>query len=101
MQISQVYEIVNGATTQVTGQGNVVNEDLSNVVDLGNTIQNLDDWANKFLSALVDHIGRVVFVNRPYSGSAPSVLKDGGNTVPSWRKSLPGCLRLWRTRAGS
>lgn len=77
MQISQVYEIVNGATTQVTGQGNVVNEDLSNVVDLGNTIQNLDDWANKFLSALVDHIGRVVFVNRPYSGSAPSVLKDG------------------------
>ena len=76
MQINQVHELVNGASAQVTGGSAVLNEDLSNTVDLGNTIQNLDDWANKFLNALVDHIGRVVFVNRPYPGLAPSVLRD-------------------------
>ena len=77
MQVNQVYELVNGATEQVTGQSGVINEDLSNVVDAGNTIQNFDDWANKFLNSLVDHIGRVVYVNRPYPGLAPSVMRDG------------------------
>lgn len=76
MQINQIYELVNATTQEITGETALVNEDLSNVVDVGKTIQNLDDWQNKFVNALVDRIGKTVFVNRPYSGSAPSVMMD-------------------------
>ena len=76
MQINQIYELVNATTSEITGETNLINEDLSNVVDVGKTIQNLDDWQNKFVNALVDRIGKTVFVDRPYSGSAPSVMMD-------------------------
>ena len=92
MKITQVAELVNGATEQVTGQSAVLNEDLSNVVDLGNTIQNLDDGYNKFVQALVDRIGRVIFVNRAYRGVAPSIMRDGweyGSIMEKISSELP------------
>lgn len=76
MQVAQVYSIMNEVTKELTGEEVVVKEDLSNVVDIGKTIETaagLDNYVRK----LVDHIGKVIFVNRPYSGSAPSVLMDG------------------------
>lgn len=76
MKISQVYELVNQATSAVIGDTAVLTENLDNVVDVGTAIFNADDGYNKFVNALIDHIGRVVFVNRPYSGAAPSVLMD-------------------------
>ena len=77
MEVSQIYEIVNAITTESLGEGSVVNEDLSNVVEIGETISNLSSAAfENYTRSLIDHIGRVVFVNRPYSGSAPSVLMD-------------------------
>lgn len=92
MKITQVYELVNGATEQVTGQSGLVQEDLSNVVELGTTIFNLDDGYNKFANALVDHIGRVIFVNRPYAGAAPSLMRDGweyGSVMEKIASELP------------
>ena len=77
MQVEQIYEIVNAITGEMLGEGTVVNEDLSNVVEIGDTIANLGSAAfENYTRSLIDHIGRVVFVNRPYSGSAPSVLMD-------------------------
>ena len=77
MQVEQIYEIVNSITSEMLGEGAVVNEDLSNVVEIGDTIANLGSAAfENYTRSLIDHIGRVVFVNRPYSGSAPSVLMD-------------------------
>lgn len=77
MLVEQIYQIVNGITTEVLGEGNVVNEDLSNIVEIGETIANLGSAAfENYTRSLIDHIGRVVFVNRPYAGSAPSVLMD-------------------------
>lgn len=77
MKIEQIYTLVNDITSTDLGLNDLtVAEDLSNVVDVGNTIQNLDNWQNKFVNALVDRIGKTIFVNRPYSGSAPSVLMD-------------------------
>lgn len=77
MQVEQIYEIVNAITSEMLGEGAVVNEDLSNVVEIGDTIANLGSAAfENYTRSLIDHIGRVVFVNRPYSGSAPSVLMD-------------------------
>lgn len=77
MQVEQIYEIVNGITSEILGDSAVVNEDLSNVVEIGDTIANLGSAAfENYTRSLIDRIGRVVFVNRPYSGSAPSVLMD-------------------------
>ena len=76
MTIEQVYTLVNSATSTVIGENAVLSEDLSNVVDIGREIQNLDDGYNKIVNSLVDHIGKVIFVNRPYAGSAPSVMMD-------------------------
>ena len=76
MLVSQVCTIMNDVTKEMLGDQAIIKEDLSNVVDIGNTIETaagLDNYVRK----LVDHIGKVVFVNRPYSGSAPSVLMDG------------------------
>lgn len=76
MEIKQIYDIVNAATREAIGESAVVNEDLSNIVDVGDAILNARSL-DKYVAALVDHIGRVIFVNRPYQGDAPSVLRDG------------------------
>lgn len=76
MEFKQVYTIVNEVSKEVIGTDAVVEEDLSNIVDIGNTIQNAQTL-DKYVKSLIDHIGKVVFVNRAYSGSAPSVLMDG------------------------
>jgi hypothetical protein len=76
MEFKQVYEIANAVTQEVTGETDLVKEDLSNIVDIGNSIQNAQTL-DKYVKSLIDHIGKVVFVNRAYSGSAPSVLMDG------------------------
>lgn len=77
MKVEQIYSIVNDITSEILGESAVVNEDLSNVVEIGDSIANLGSAAfENYTRSLIDRIGRVVFVNRPYSGSAPSVLMD-------------------------
>lgn len=76
MEITQVYSLTNTVASEVLGRENVVNEDLSNVVDIGTEIFNANA-VDRYVRTLVNHIGRVVFVNRPYRGSVPSVLMDG------------------------
>jgi len=66
---------MNTTVQEVLGTEAVVNEDLSNIVDIGNEIistENVDNYVKK----LVNHIGKVVFSDRVYSGSAPKVLMD-------------------------
>ena len=55
------------------------NEDLTNIVDVGKQLTDIDFklWIEKFMGNLINHIGKVVVVNRTYNGSAPSVLMDG------------------------
>lgn len=77
MRVEQVATIVNTLSQGVLGEtAPTVAVDLSNVVDVGRAILDATSVDN-FVKKLVDHIGRMVFVNRPYSGRAPSVLMDG------------------------
>ena len=77
MKVEQIYQIVNTISQEVLGDSAVVNEDLSNIVEIGDSIANLGSAAfENYTRTLIDHIGKVVFVNRPYAGSAPSVLMD-------------------------
>ncbi len=76
MEVRQIFELMNSVTSEVLGRTDLVTEDLSNVVDIGTEIFNASAVDN-YVRSLVDHIGKVVFVNRPYTGSVPSVLMDG------------------------
>lgn len=76
MEMNQIYQVVNNATKETIGDTAVVNEDLSNIVDIGTAVMNARSF-DKFVGSLVDHIGKMIFVNRPYKGSVPSVLRDG------------------------
>ena len=75
MNVTQLHELVNIATKETLGTETVVNEDLSNVVDIGKEIINTDNVDN-YVKKLVNHIGKVVFVNRAYKGGVPSVFMD-------------------------
>ena len=75
MKIKQIHELVNTVTQEVLGTETVVQEDLGNIVDIGKEIINSDNVDN-YVKKLVNHIGKVVFKNRIYAGSAPSVLMD-------------------------
>lgn len=75
MEVKQIYDIMNTVTQEVLGSETVVNEDLSNIVDIGNEIFNASAVDN-YVKSLVNHIGRVIFVSRPYAGNVPSVLMD-------------------------
>lgn len=76
MEMKQIAEFTNGVVQEILGETAVVQEDLSNVVDIGTEIFNANAF-DAYVKTLINHIGKVVFVNRPYSGSAPSVLMDG------------------------
>lgn len=91
MEVKQIYELLNGVTEEILGESGIVKEDLSNVVDVGTQIFNASAVDN-YVKTLVNHIGRVIFVNRPYSGNAPSVLMDGwefGSVMEKIRVELP------------
>lgn len=100
MKVKQIYDILNSMCMDILGQPHIigsddivyksaadlpsgvteksktwiVNEDLSNVVDIGKTIfdaTSVDNYINK----LINHIGRVVFVDRVYSPVVASIMK--------------------------
>ena len=75
MTVKQIYELMNTVTGEVLGKSDLMAEDLSNVVDVGKEVFSATDVDN-YVKSLVNHIGKVVFVNRPYSGKIPSVLMD-------------------------
>ena len=76
MEVKQIASIINDVTSEVLGEESIQTEDLSNIVDIGTAVFNANAVDN-YVRKLVDHIGKVVFVDRVYSGAAPSVLMDG------------------------
>ena len=91
MQITQVYDFVNTATREALGTEVVVAEDLSNIVTVGEAVFNANAM-DKYVKALVNRIGKVIFVNRVYQGSAPSVMMDGweyGSVLQKVSTGLP------------
>ena len=94
MEIKQVYQFVNDAVGEAIGDTAVVAEDLSNVVDIGTAIFNASAF-DAYVKSLVNHIGKVIFVNRPYRGSAPSVLMDAweyGSVVEKIHSEMPDAV---------
>lgn len=105
MEVRQIYELMNTVTGEVLGQTDLVSEDLSNVVDVGTSIFNANAIDN-YVKSLVNHIGRVIFVNRPYSGNVPSVLMDGweyGSVLEKISAEMPNATEneSWQLEDGT
>lgn len=106
MKVEQVYDILNTITGEILGDSVVVNEDLSNVVEIGKAFSNLENGLDNYVRKLQDHIGRVVFVDRVYGGRAPSVVRDSwfyGSIMEKIRCKLPAATEneTWELEDGT
>ena len=75
MEVKQIYTLINSVSGEVLGKTDIVAEDLTGIVDLGKEVFN-QSAVDNYVKSLVNHIGKVIFVNRPYAGKVPSVLMD-------------------------
>lgn len=75
MTVEQIYALMNNVTKEILGTTEIVTEDLHNVVDMGKEIFD-NTSVDNYVKTLVNHIGKVIFVNRPYRGNIPSMLMD-------------------------
>lgn len=93
METKQIASLVNTMAAETVGESELVQEDLSNVVEIGNTIANAIGY-EQFTNSLVDRIGRVIMVNREYETAAPDILHRGtgipyGSVTQKIRVKLP------------
>ena len=91
MQVKQIYTLMNTVTGELLGKTNLVQEDLSNIVDVGTELFDATSVDN-YVKSLVNHIGKVIFVDRKYSGNVPSMLMDGwefGSVLEKISADLP------------
>lgn len=105
MKVTQIYALVNSATEEMLGESVILAEDLSNIVDVGKAVVNTDNLDN-YVKKLVNHIGKVVFVNRLYAGGTPSVLMDSweyGSVLEKISADLPvaGESDSWKLTDGA
>ena len=75
MEVKQIYTLMNSVSNEVLGKTDLVKEDLTGIVDMGTEVFN-QNAVDNYVKSLVNHIGKVIFVNRPYAGKVPSVLMD-------------------------
>lgn len=75
MEVKQIHTLINSVSKEVLGRTDIVADDLTGIVDLGTEVFN-QNAVDNYVKSLVNHIGKVIFVNRPYAGKVPSVLMD-------------------------
>lgn len=73
MKVEQIFSLMNAVSKEVLGTTELVQDDLTGIVDMGTAVFNQNALDN-YVKSLVNHIGKVIFVNRPYTGKVPSVL---------------------------
>lgn len=91
MTVKQICTLMNTVTSEIIGKSDVVKEDLSNVVDVGKELFSNTDVDN-YVKSLVNHIGKVIFVNRPYTGNVPSMMMDSwefGSVLEKIQADIP------------
>ena len=90
MEVKQIYNLINPWMGEVLGESKfdpgsdwVLQEDLSNITQVGNTL--LSDsaitsagekWRDNYVRSMLDRIGRMVFVERDYVSAWPDLRRD-------------------------
>lgn len=91
MKVNQLAALVNASTKSIIGETAVLLEDCSNLVDVGKTLFEATDVEN-YTKVLMDHIGKVVFVNRVYKSTAPDIMMEAweyGSILEKIRAEMP------------
>lgn len=91
MQITQIASILNEVIKETLGQENLVKEDLTNIVDVGQEVSS-SDKLDKYVKSLINHIGKVVFSDRTYIESSPNIMVDAweyGSILEKIQMDLP------------
>lgn len=105
MIVSQIAGVLNDTIMKeitglgVIGEGTtvpIVQEDLSNIVEVGKTVLDFTSGSkanfNSFIETMIDRIGRVKYVDRVYRGTAPNILHDSweyGSIMQKVRAEVP------------
>ena len=105
MKVNQIYTLVNNITNELLGKSALINEDLSNVVDVGKELFD-NTSVDNYVKSLVDKVAKMVFVSRPYSGSIPSIMMDSwefGAVVQKVSAELPEAVenKSWELTNGT
>jgi hypothetical protein len=105
MEVKQISDLINSVSNEVLGKSDIVKDDLTGVVDLGKEVFN-QGVVDNYVKSLVNHIGKVVFVNRPYSGKIPSVLMDAwefGSVLEKISADVPAATEndTWNLKDGT
>ena len=91
MTVKQIATILQSITDEVIGESVLVQENLSNIVDVGKQIFDNTD-VDHFVKSLVNRIGRTEFVNRALASTAPNINRDSweyGSVLQKVRCELP------------
>lgn len=91
MQVTQIYDLINTITGEMLGADAIVQEDLSNIADIGTQIFDATSVDN-YVKTLVNHIGKMIFVARKYSGRLPKLVRDAweyGSVLEKVSAALP------------
>ena len=76
MEVKQIYDLVNDSVANILGtEAELLKEDMSNLVDIGNTIFDTNNVDN-YCYQLIDRIGKTKFWDRLYRGDAPDIMVD-------------------------
>lgn len=91
MNVKQIYNIVNDIVSETVGEEAILQEDLSNIVDVGGTLLEKMGVDN-YVKSITNKIGRTIFVDRAYAGGAPDISVDSweyGSILEKTRAELP------------
>lgn len=75
MKVEQIYSFLADVYGEVTGKTDVKPENLGNIVDVGKELTS-EQYRDNYVKSLLNRIGRMVFVDRPYTGHAPDILRE-------------------------
>lgn len=79
MNVKQISTILNSVFSETLGEGNLIQEDLRNIVDAGRTITSSTDFEDNFenyAGKIVDKVGRTIFVDRVYKAKDLGLWRD-------------------------
>lgn len=79
MKVNQIAEMLNGIFSSEIGDSEIINEDLGNIVSVGQVITSSSTFGDNFenyAGKIVDKVGKTIFVDRVYRAKDLGIWKD-------------------------
>lgn len=104
--INQVYDYTNNATKEMLGESAILAEDLSNVVDVGKALDDIDGAYVTYINNLILSYGKYIYVNRPYKADTLNIVRDNveyGQLIAKYRMGLDEAVenQSWKLTHGA